>query len=188
MSTSTTQSVVRKQLCAMGCELFEIGVLRHGRPDVAPKRQVNYADRTAIGGAQDHRTESLIALVRCGGPGVETWPPGERMPAVPASLLLMRCAVAPRPNAPFPRRRGENNGAKRQRTQIGVASPISRPARRGLYGSQWRKGAENFHRRSALLKTKGQSSAQAFARASHFHPQPGLPQKLRDSPVGMDTS
>jgi hypothetical protein len=28
MSASTTQSVVRKQLCAMGCELFEIGVLR----------------------------------------------------------------------------------------------------------------------------------------------------------------
>ena len=28
MSGSTTQSVVRKQLCAMGCELFEIGVLR----------------------------------------------------------------------------------------------------------------------------------------------------------------
>jgi len=28
MSVSTTQSVVRKQLCAMGCELFEIGVLR----------------------------------------------------------------------------------------------------------------------------------------------------------------
>jgi RepB DNA-primase from phage plasmid len=28
MSASTTQSVVRKQLCAMGCKLFEIGVLR----------------------------------------------------------------------------------------------------------------------------------------------------------------
>ena len=28
MSASITQSVVRKQLCAMGCELFEIGVLR----------------------------------------------------------------------------------------------------------------------------------------------------------------
>ena len=28
MSASTTQSVVRKQLCAMGCELFEIGILR----------------------------------------------------------------------------------------------------------------------------------------------------------------
>jgi hypothetical protein len=28
MSASTTQSVIRKQLCAMGCELFEIGVLR----------------------------------------------------------------------------------------------------------------------------------------------------------------
>jgi hypothetical protein len=28
MSASTTQSVVREQLCAMGCELFEIGVLR----------------------------------------------------------------------------------------------------------------------------------------------------------------
>ena len=28
MSVSTTQSVVRKQLCAMGCELFEIGVLQ----------------------------------------------------------------------------------------------------------------------------------------------------------------
>jgi hypothetical protein len=28
MSGSTTQSVVRKQLCAMGCELFEIGILR----------------------------------------------------------------------------------------------------------------------------------------------------------------
>jgi len=28
MSASTTQSVVRKQLRAMGCELFEIGVLR----------------------------------------------------------------------------------------------------------------------------------------------------------------
>jgi hypothetical protein len=31
MSGSTTQSVVRKQLCAMGCELFEIGVLRMDR-------------------------------------------------------------------------------------------------------------------------------------------------------------
>jgi len=28
MTASTTQSVVRKQLCAMGCELFEIGILR----------------------------------------------------------------------------------------------------------------------------------------------------------------
>ena len=28
MSASVTRSVVRKQLCAMGCELFEIGVLR----------------------------------------------------------------------------------------------------------------------------------------------------------------
>ena len=28
MSASTTQSVVRNQLCAMGCELFEIGVLQ----------------------------------------------------------------------------------------------------------------------------------------------------------------
>src|SRR5579859_3147677 len=28
MPTSITISVVRKQLCAMGCELFEIGVLR----------------------------------------------------------------------------------------------------------------------------------------------------------------
>ena len=30
MSVSTTQSVVRNQLCAMGCELYEIGVLRMG--------------------------------------------------------------------------------------------------------------------------------------------------------------
>lgn len=28
MSASTTRSVVRKQLCAMGCELFEIGILQ----------------------------------------------------------------------------------------------------------------------------------------------------------------
>ena len=32
MSASTTQSVVRKQLCAMGCELFEIGVLHRDGP------------------------------------------------------------------------------------------------------------------------------------------------------------
>ena len=38
MSASITRSIVRKQLCAMGCERFEIGVLRIGRTDVAPQR------------------------------------------------------------------------------------------------------------------------------------------------------
>jgi len=29
MSASITRSVVRKQLCAMGCELFDLGILQH---------------------------------------------------------------------------------------------------------------------------------------------------------------
>ena len=59
MSASTTQSVVRKQLCAMGCELFEIGVLRHGRPDVAPKRLERRADRRRISAGSGGRMRAV---------------------------------------------------------------------------------------------------------------------------------
>ena len=64
MSVSTTQSVVRKQLCAMGCELFEIGVLRVGWPDVAPQPLERAADRRCVGWLRRENARGAHVFVR----------------------------------------------------------------------------------------------------------------------------